>query len=41
MILMCIELDQTVLLHPSTVLLQESEWLIYNEYYANSLSFVP
>lgn len=37
MILTCIKSDQTVLLHPSTVLAQESEWLIYNEYGPNSL----
>jgi pre-mRNA-splicing factor ATP-dependent RNA helicase DHX15/PRP43 len=32
--------DQTVLLHPSTVLGQESEWVIYNEFVLTTKNFV-
>ncbi len=32
--------NQTVLLHPSTVLGQESEWVVYNEFVLTSKSFV-
>ncbi|RPB28210.1 P-loop containing nucleoside triphosphate hydrolase protein [Terfezia boudieri ATCC MYA-4762] len=32
--------NQTVLLHPSTVLAQESEWLIYNEFVLTSKNYI-
>ena len=32
--------DQTVLLHPSTVLGQESEWVIYNEFVLTSKNYI-
>ncbi|KAI9871446.1 MAG: DEAH-box ATP-dependent RNA helicase prp43, partial [Watsoniomyces obsoletus] len=32
--------NQTVLLHPSTVLGQESEWVIYNEFVLTSKNYI-
>ncbi|KAL8873096.1 MAG: hypothetical protein Q9174_001384 [Haloplaca sp. 1 TL-2023] len=32
--------NQNVLLHPSTVLQQESEWLVYNEFVLTTKNFI-
>jgi len=32
--------DQSVLLHPSTVLAQEAEWVVYNEFVLTTKNFI-
>jgi pre-mRNA-splicing factor ATP-dependent RNA helicase DHX15/PRP43 len=37
---MTVKDDQTVLLHPSTVLGQDSEWVVYNEFVLTSKNYI-